>query len=245
MTDVKTLDQMISEAESRKGNATPEEQVKFQGEIDALKAVKAQGVFSQGDLNRIEMQNKQAYEDLKNDIQQTLGGPWEETKQTLENIERQLIDQGSGDGSNPTQGQDPDPAQGQGEGDANPLLTRVVNRMQALEQNTQSFQRELKSERVTNKVNEAFQNAGLQPQYQQLARQVIREDLQALVEKEMGGESVTPEEVQEKVERVKSASSVWFEPEKKPYPNIPPSPEGDRDRELTHEERLNRADVVI
>lgn len=244
-----TLDEMIAAAKSRLDNAS-DENAKLQAaaEVDALTKAKEAGYTkTQDDLNAVDKQNKDALKNFREEVEKYTG-PWDSFKETLANVEQQIVTDpdaaGQGDG---------DPA---GKGDADPAASRVFaelkNKDAALEAERNErlkFEREYRQERLTNTLRDQFKSLGLQDSYSAAAHEFISPHLSTLVEKAMKGEDVT-QEVQQQAERVKELSGVWFKaPEPENGIPIPPgverSPNGGEPRQLTDEEREQRSESVI
>ncbi len=234
---MKTIDERIADAKARLEAAESETDKRFhQGEIDSLTALKQEGLFTQADLNRVDQQNKAKLDEWE----QASGTNLEDFKKVMENIESSItVDPQEGGQGKPQ------------EGDADPGLGRVLNefskRDQAIQQERDArlnFERELRSERITNRFNDTFRELGLNDKYLTPARQLLSYD--DLVEKAMKGQEVTAEEIKQKAEGVKNLSPVWFESEPNPdYPGVPPSPEGGEAPRLTDEQRAEQAANVF
>lgn len=242
-----TLDQMIADAKKRLDEAT-DENAKLQAaaQVDALTKAKEAGyVYTQDDFNAVDRQNKKALEDFQTEVERYTG-PWDSFKETLANVEQQIVTNpdaaGQGDG---------DPA---GKGDADPVLNRVFGELKTRDEAIKSeresrlaFERNYHKERLSNTLNNQFKSLNLQDDFYQPARELVR--LDPLVEKAMQGEDVEGE-IKAQTERVKELSGVWFKaPEPENGIRIPPgverSPNGGEPRQLTDEEREQRSESVI
>ncbi len=231
---MKTIDERIADAKARLEAAESETDKRFhQGEIDTLTSLKQEGLFTQGDLNRVDQQNKAKLDEWE----QASGTNLEDFKKVMENIESSIVTPETegdkeGDSGKPT------------EGDASPLLGRVSKQIEDERNARLGFERELRTERLTNRFNDTFRDLGLNDKYLQPARQLVTYG--DLIDKAMKGEEVTAEEIKQKAEAVKNLSPVWFESEADPdYPGVPRSPDGGEPPKLTDEQRAERAATVF
>lgn len=231
-----SLDKMITDTRKMAEGLEGEEKVKAEGAVAALESAKEAGyTFTQDDLNRVDRQNKEALNALRQDMQQTLGAGWDDVKKTLEET---------------LTGDEPD----EGEGDTPPLqrlFAEIEKRDEAIAAERKerlSFQRELKQERLMGELNQHFEALDLQKPYHKAAQRFVSPSLSQLVDKAMAGEDVS-EDLQAQANEVKELSPVWFEKPSDPnelpaYPNTR-SQDGSGPRQLTDEERLARAESVI
>ena len=232
---MKNLDKRIADAKEalEKAEEGTPERAAAQARFDELTSIKEDGIgFTQDDLNRVDRQAKDGYE---NSIKDVLGMTLEETKQVMASVEESLV----GDGES-----------GEGNGDGNVLermqsaLKERDDKIGTLSSSHEDFQRRYYTERVTNRLGEAFRSAGLQDKYLTPAQRLASYD--ELIEKSMKGEEVKDEEFTAISDSVKEQAPVFFEPERNDdYPDIPPAPNGETPAELTDQQRAERSAPVF
>src|SRR5215216_6371961 len=131
-----SIENLIADAQKRLENAEGEEKTKLQGQLEALSSVRDAGyAYTQDDLNRVDKQNKDALNALRQDMQQTLGAGWDDIKQTLQETLSDDDDEGDAGDTPPLQ----------------KLFAEIEKRDEAIageRKERLSFQRELKQERL-------------------------------------------------------------------------------------------------
>lgn len=237
-----SLDKMIADAQKRAEESEGEAKFTATIEAQALTRAKEAGyTLTQEDLNRVDKQNKDALNTLRQDMEKTLGSGWDEFKKTLQDT---LSDEPELEGS-------------EAEGDNPATLQRIFSELEKRDKALEdvraeglAFQRELKQERLTSDINRRLKDLGLQDPYQDAAREFLAPRMDQIVEIAMKGQDVE-EHLQAQAEKVKNLSGVWFE--KPPDPNdvttprLPNGrlPSGGEPRQLTDAERLERSESVI
>jgi hypothetical protein len=229
---------MIADAKKavEESSEASEEKVRAEAAVQALEQAKEAGyTLTQEDLNRVDKQNKDALNSLREDMQNTLGTGWDEFKKMLEQVATD------------------DPEMAPSDPDSS-VLDRIFDELKKRDDALESerndrlaFQRELKQERLSHQLERQFKDLGLQESYQDAAREFVSPRLESIVDKAMKNEDVD-EDLKAQAERIKELSPVWFEKPSEsnqlpPYPGR--SPNGGEPRQLTDEERLARSESVI
>lgn len=249
----KNLDQRINDAKEAldKTEEGSKERDVALTRMDVLTELRDAGLGkSQDDMNRLDRQNKEEFNSYKTKVESVLDGSVEEFEETLTKV----------------MGSRPD-GEGDGDEDGN-ALKRMQAALQERDQKIDTLSTTLtdvntrySKDKVDAAVERAFKAAGLDEKFLAPAKSLAGYD--DLVGKVTKGESVTNEEVAEKVGSVKTLSGVWFQAEgdegegeggrlvaghklkEEPVsPGIPATPQGGGSAEITDEDRAKRASSV-
>lgn len=243
----KTLEQLIKDAKEAldKTENGSKEQAAALARHEALTSVRDAGITkTQDDLNRIDRQAKEGYE---NSIKEALGMTLDEFKQVMAGVEESLSDDAGGE-----------------EGEGNVLarmqaaLEERDGKIDSLSTTLNDVNTRYSKDKVEAAIERAFQGAKLDERFLGPAKSLA--SYSDLIEKASRGEEVTAEEINGKVENVKALSGVWFKAdedegagslvaghrikEEAVSPGIPATPQAGGPSEITDEDRAKRASSV-
>lgn len=206
---MKTIDELISDAQKAYDDAPNEEKSEKRGALEALKRVKGEGVFTQADFNHHDKKLKQEYE---RDFRDVLGMDLKEAKEVFEQMDDDTLAALS-DAFSGEVGDDEDDS---GAGDENPRLQKVVGAVKKLQadrdglsETLTDLNRRYAKDKVDVAVERAFRDAKLDVDtYLEPAKRLAAYD--DLIERVTKGEQLTQEDIAAKVDSVKELSGVWF-----------------------------------
>ena len=256
------IDDLIRQAQETLNKAKDEDKATAQAALDALKAAKASGVEMDNDeVNGLVARKQSAVEDEWKNV---VGMSREEAKRLFEELEddevRKLLLGGSPGG------------EGDGEGDDDkPVAERIQealksrdSRIESLSNTLTDVNKRYSSDKVEVAIERAFREEGLRDDFLDPAKRLAAYG--DLVEKVANGQTISNEEIAEKVNSVKTLSGVWFKAEGESEeengngdglvvaghklkeeavrPAIPATPAGDESAEITEEDRAARATSV-
>jgi hypothetical protein len=257
----KTLEQLIKDAKEaldRTDKDTPEYTAAI-AKVEALTSVRDAGITkTQDDLNRIDRQAKEGYE---NSVKETLGMTLDEFKQVVASVEESLPG---------------DSGEGEGEEEGNVLermqetIRQQGEQIKSANDSNTNLSRSLYSERVENNLRRAFgelevgegddkRKVSLKDGRFDLVRRLAGED--ELVEKAMNGETLDASVFSERVRTVYAGMPEVFDAEgenlgngsatvaghrvkEEASPGIPATPSSRETSEITDEDRAARASSV-
>ena len=247
------IDELIRKAQDALNSAKDDDKPVAQAKLDALKDVKAAKIEMDNDEVNGLVTRKQG--DAEKKWKDLVGMDHEEAKKLFEQMDddtvKALLNPGDGDGD-----------------DDKPVMERVQSLLQARDTSINELKTSLSDvngryskDKVDVAVERAFEAAGLDKKFLAPAKNLAAYD--DLVEKVKKGQPITHEEIQGKVDSVKTLSDVWFKAEgdggdeedgktvaghrireEAVGPVIPATPQAGGPVQITEEDRANRATSV-
>lgn len=247
------IDELIRQAQDALNKAKDDEKPVAQAKLDALKSVKAAGVeMSNDEVNGLVTRKSSEVDDKWKDV---VGVSREELGELLDDQTLQELFSDLEDGDEDNEGK--------------PTLERIQEALKSRDAQIESLgstltdvNRRYSSDKVEVAIEKAFRDAGLDDTFLVPAKDLAKYD--DLVKKVAEGKPVTREEIQGKVENVKTLSDVWFKDadgqengdkdgrtvagvklkEEVVRPHIPATPDSTETAEITDDDRAARASSV-
>ncbi len=250
------IDELIRKAQEEVNRAKDDDRPVAQAKLDALKEAKSAGIeMDNTEVNGVVTRKTNETADKWKNL---VGMDYDEAEKLFEDLEDDTVRTLLGTGDS-----------GDGEGDDDkPVAERIQEALRSRDTKIENLStsltdvnRRYSADKVETAVEKAFRAASIDPAFLEPAKRLASYD--DLVQKVAGGQSVTNEEINAKVEGVKTLSGVWFKEgdgeedtkdgltvaghrlkEEAVRPHIPATPAAQETAEITDEDRAARAASV-